>query len=225
MAVDRDGIRNGYFSKLAEEGERVGSIVPLSVEERRRSRREIVAARPPGAGLWVFGYGSLMWNPAFHYAEKCRAKLYGYHRRFCLQTPIGRGTPDYPGLVLGLDRGGSVRGMAFRVAEEAAEEELDIIWSREMLAGSYRPTWVNLTDEGTGERFHAIAFVMRRDCERYTRMDQAETAERIARAHGPLGACREYLENTVGVLDEMGIADGPMHDLLRRVRAIAGPAE
>ncbi len=172
--------------------------------------------------VWVFGYGSLMWNPAFHYAESRRAKLYGYHRAFCLKTPIGRGTKDYPGLVLGLDRGGSVHGIAFRVAEEAAEEELDIIWAREMLAGSYRPTWVSLADEDTGERFHAMAFVMRRDHDRYTgRLHPNETAERIANACGSLGPCREYLENTVAALDELGIGDGPMHDLLRRVRAIA----
>jgi cation transport protein ChaC len=163
-----------------------------------------------------------MWNPAFHYIEKRRAKLYGYHRSFCLQTPIGRGTKDFPGLVLGLDRGGSVHGIAFRIAEEQAEEELDIIWAREMLTGSYAPRWAHLKDETTGERFRGIAFVMRRDCDRYAgHLDPEETANRIAHAHGKIGPCREYLEKTVLALDELGIGDGPMHDLLRRVRRIA----
>ncbi|MBP5856582.1 gamma-glutamylcyclotransferase [Marivibrio halodurans] len=226
MAVDREGIKSGYFQRMAEESMRENGIVPLSDAERRLSRDAILASRPVGAGLWVFGYGSLMWNPAFHYVEKCRAKLFGYHRSFCLQTPIGRGSKDFPGLVLGLDRGGSVRGVAFRIAEEAAEEELDIIWAREMLAGSYCPRWVHLLDEETGARFRAISFVMRRECDRYAGdLDRDEAARRIAHAAGRLGPCREYLENTVLALHELGIADGPMHDLLRRVRVIAGGGE
>lgn len=230
MAIDREGIRSGYFQRMAEESLREGSIVPLSEEERKASRARTVARRPAGAGLWIFGYGSLMWNPAFHYVEKRFARLYGYHRSFCLKTPIGRGTKEYPGLVLGLDRGGSVHGVAFRIDEAAAEEELDIIWAREMLAGSYEPRWVSLLDEERGGRFWAMAFVMRRDCERYAGgLDFDETAERIAHASGKIGPCREYLENTVAALDQLGIGDGPMHDLLRRVREIAGagavPAE
>lgn len=226
MAVDREGIKNGYFQRMAEESMRENGIVPLSLEERRRSRDAILADRPKGAGLWIFGYGSLMWNPAFHYVETTRAKLFGYHRSFCLQTPIGRGSKDRPGLVLGLDRGGSVRGIAFRIAEEAAEEELDIIWAREMLAGSYRPRWVHLKEEGTGTRFRAISFVMRRECERYAgHLDPDQTARCIAHAEGRLGPCREYLENTVAALDEMGIEDGAMQDLLRRVRSIIGDRE
>jgi len=226
MAIDRDGIKSGYFQRMAEESLRDGAIVPLSEDERKASRAQTVARRPAGAGLWIFGYGSLMWNPAFHYVEKRFARLYGYHRSFCLKTPIGRGTKDYPGLVLGLDRGGSVHGVAFRIDEAAAEEELDIIWAREMLAGSYEPRWVSLLDEDRGGRFWAMAFVMRRDCERYAgHLDPEEMAECIARAEGKLGPCREYLENTVGALDQLGIGDGPMHALLRRVRQIAGTRE
>jgi cation transport protein ChaC len=230
MALDREGIKNGYFKRLGEESLRSGGIVPLSDEERRQSRIDTMAARPKGADIWVLGYGSLMWNPAFHYAETRRARLFGYHRSFCLQTPIGRGTQDYPGLVLGLDRGGSVHGIAFRIAEDQAEEELDIIWAREMLAGSYHPRWVSLKSEDPDApdgRFHAIAFVMRRDCDRYAgHLDHEQTAECIAHAHGAIGPCREYLENTVGALDALGIGDGPMHSLLRRVREIASdPAE
>ena len=219
--VDRTGIKNGFYQRLAEEGARCGLIQPLSDEERRRSREETVANRPPGAGLWVFAYGSLLWNPAFHYAESCQAKLYGYHRSFCLKSPIGRGTAERPALILGLDRGGSVQGMAYRVEEDKAEEELDLLWSREMLAGSYRPTWVNLKSP-RGERFQAIAFVMRRDCPRYAGgLSIEETARLIADAHGPLGPCMEYLENTVNALDALGFMDGPMHDLRARVRELS----
>ncbi len=205
---------------MAREAEAAGLIKPLCDEERRASREMTLAARPPGTGLWIFAYGSLMWNPAFHFEERRIARLHGYHRSFCLQTPIGRGTRDCPGLVLGLDRGGSVRGVALRIAEDKAEEELDVIWSREMLAGSYRPTWVRLHGDDGG-RFHAIAFVMRRDCDRYCRpMSMEDTAAIIARASGRLGPCSDYLEQTVDAMDRIGIGDGPMHRLRTRVRAL-----
>lgn len=205
---------------MAREAEAAGLLVPLSDEERRQSRKETVDARPDGAAIWVFAYGSLMWNPAFHYVESRTCRLYGYHRSFCLETPIGRGSRDCPGLVLGLDRGGSVQGIALRVDEAHVAEELDVIWSREMLAGSYKPTWVHLVGED-GERFYAIAFVMRRDSERYAgRLTLEEAARKIAKAEGRLGPCSDYLENTVDAMDEIGIVDGAMHKLRDRVRVL-----
>jgi cation transport protein ChaC len=224
--VDRDGIRNGFYQAMAKEAADV--IQPLSDAERRQSRIDTMAARPTDAEIWVFAYGSLMWNPAFHFTDRRVARLYGYHRSFCLRTPIGRGTPDRPGLVLGLDRGGSVQGVALKIDEAQAEEELDVIWAREMLAGSYRPTWVHLVGQDR-RRFHAIAFVMDRSHDRYCGgLSAEETAQHIAHAEGRLGPCSDYLENTVAAMDEIGIADGAMHDLRARVRALKAegrPAE
>ena len=127
-----------------------------------------------------------------------------------------------------VDRDGIKNGYFQRMAEESMRDtdivplSTDIIWAREMLTGSYAPRWAHLKDETTGERFRGIAFVMRRDCDRYAgHLDPEETANRIAHAHGKIGPCREYLEKTVLALDELGIGDGPMHDLLRRVRRIA----
>jgi cation transport protein ChaC len=218
--VDRAGIKSGFYQAMAREAEAAGLLKPLDDDARRASREETLRRRPHGAGLWIFAYGSLMWNPAFDFVEKRRGKLHGYHRSFCLKTPIGRGSRDCPGLVLGLDRGGSVQGVALRVAEDQADEELDVIWAREMLAGSYRPTWVKLVDDD-GARFHAIAFVMRRDCDRYAGgLDMEETARTIARAEGRLGPCADYLENTVAAMDEIGVGDGPMHRLRDRVRTL-----
>ena len=216
--VGRDGIKNGFYQSMCAEAQAQGVFTPLTVEERQASRRDTMAARPEGADVWIFGYGSLMWNPAFHHVEKRLGVLHGFHRSFCLQTPIGRGTIECPGLVLGLDRGGSVKGMAFRIAEENITEELDVIWSREMLGGAYRPAWVKLIDP-EGVRFDAITFVMRRNHPRYTgRLELDETARQIAKAAGPLGPCADYLENTVAAMDAIGIADGPMHALWDRVQ-------
>lgn len=220
VAKNRDIIKNGFFQEMARDAAAAGLLQPLCDNTRRRSREETMAARPPGNGIWIFAYGSLMWNPAFHFVEKRQARLYGYHRSFCLKTPIGRGSPDCPGLVLGLDRGGSVQGVALRIDEAQADEELDVIWSREMLAGSYRPTWVRLN--GTdGSSFHAIAFVMRRDCDRYAgHMNEEEVAQCIAKAKGRLGPCSDYLENTVAAMDQIGIGGTQLHRLRDRVRQL-----
>lgn len=221
MSYGRDGIKQGFFQEIADRAAREGLIVPLSLEERQASREAILESRPPDAGIWIFAYGSLIWNPAFHFVEKRQGRLYGYHRSFCLKTPIGRGSPECPGLVLGLDRGGSCGGIAFRIDERdpaALREEMDVIWSREMLAGSYQPTWVRLHDEEGP--FHAIAFVMRRDCDRYAgKLSNDEAADIIARAVGPLGPCREYLTNTLAALRALGFRDRRLEDISRRIEA------
>ncbi|RED54217.1 gamma-glutamylcyclotransferase [Aestuariispira insulae] len=215
--LNRDSIKNGFVQKIAEEGERLGLVKRLSVEERVASREATLARKPDHVrDIWVFAYGSLMWNPAFHHVDSCRAKLFGYHRAFCLKAVIGRGTMDYPGLLLGLEHGGSCLGLALKVDPENVEEELDVVWSREMVTGAYRPAWVTLaSDKGP---LTALTFLMNRDYERYVRgLGEAETARLIATAEGPLGKCSDYLEQTVIALDQLGIADGPMHRLWERV--------
>ena len=156
----------------------------------------------------MFGYGSLIWNPCFEYAERrAIAKVVGWHRRFCLWTHLGRGSAKQPGLMLGLERGGSCRGVAFRVPAPMVEAELDIIWRREMVTGAYVPTWVNIaTAEG---RIRAVAFTINRRHLRYSGLlsGERQIVEAIALAEGPLGTNREYLLNTVRHLDELGLHD------------------
>lgn len=159
-----------------------------------------------GDDLWVFGYGSLIWNPAFEFAEQRCALLRGWHRRFCLKMYMGRGTIENPALMLALDRGGSCRGVAFRIKADKVRPELSLLWQREMYGGSYNARWVTLFD-GT-ESFKALTFVCNHSHPRYTReLTPEQSALLIAKARGELGTCREYLENTIVHLGKMGVRD------------------
>ncbi len=169
--------------------------------------------------LYVFGYGSLIWNPAFHFTAKLPATLHGWHRRFCLRVFNGRATRELPGLMLALDHGGACKGVVFRIEAAQAREELGILWRREMYGGSYNARWVKLkTSEG---EIRALTFVCNRKHPRYVpEICVLETASLITTACGDLGSCREYLENTVEHLAELGMRDS---GLQRIVRALPKP--
>ena len=223
MKLDRDAIKRGVIEKMVRAAEADGFMHPISPEERRESLRAMLAGHEPGAPIWVFGYGSLMWNPAFHYAEKRAGLVHGYHRSYCMWSPGGRGTPERPGLMLALDFGGSCRGIAYRIAPEAVDEELEIVWSREMIGHAYEARWVRVrTDRGI---VCALTFVIDRRYIRYAgKVPRDVQAAHLATATGRMGSSMEYLENTVAHLDALGIGDGPMHDILQRARTYDGPA-
>ena len=130
----------------------VDASVCLSDEQLSESLNATLAAKPKGAGWWVFAYGSLLWNPLFPVAEMRPAMLRGLHRRFCLWSLASRGTLDCPGLVLGLDRGGACRGVALRLPAMLAIDELHLLWRREMVVGSYHPRWVKVERRRTRGR-------------------------------------------------------------------------
>ena len=121
-----------------------GDTTLLSREEQEAGRQAFLRRWDGRSDIWVFGYGSLMWNPAIHVAETQAAKVHGLHRAFCMKLVLGRATPERPGLMLALDHGGSCRGMAHRIAAEHVESETEILWMREMITGSYRPAWISL---------------------------------------------------------------------------------
>jgi len=174
-----------------------------------------LAGLPPGEDLYVFGYGSLIWNPAFHFEDKTPALLRGYHRRFCLRLLQGRGTRENPGLMLALDHGGACKGVAFRIAAPKAREELHVLWQREMFGGAYNARWVNLLAAGGG-RLRAVTFVINRRHPRYLpELSLEQTAALIATGCGDLGSCREYLENTIAHLAALGLHDAGLERIAK----------
>jgi cation transport protein ChaC len=209
--LTREALLDGTIREYIHRDPELRRLI-LSDAERDASLRDTLRAAPADGDVWVFGYGSLIWNPAFHFVEKRTARINGYHRRFCLWTPLGRGSPDNPGLMLGLERGGACRGVMYRIAGDAVETELDVLWRREMFTGAYCPTWV--TARHGGETVAAVTFVINRDSVRYTgRLSEETIIHHIATATGPLGPCRDYLFETVEHLAELGIRD-------RRLEAI-----
>jgi cation transport protein ChaC len=180
---------------------------------------EIAALRACGTPVWIFAYGSLMWNPEIPFAERRPALLRGWHRSFCLYSPEYRGTRERPGLVLGLDRGGACRGIAYRLSPERLAEAIDRVWSREMTGGVYRMRPVPVkTPQG---RIGAHAFTVRRDSRDYAgRLPPDDVARIIAVCAGDRGTGRDYLANTVRHLEEIGIADGPLHRIAEKVKAL-----
>lgn len=153
---------------------------------------------------WVFGYGSLIWNPGFAFSESRLAQVHGYHRTFCIRSTLYRGTPERPGVVLGLDRGGSCVGMAFRLCTDSAREAIDALYEREMTGGVYvaRQLAAVLAD---GRRVSALAFVANRASPAYERLTDEQIVERLASCCGQRGQNREYALRTWRSLSEHGV--------------------
>jgi cation transport protein ChaC len=215
--LTRENIRSGAVRRIAADH---GLMRILSDEELAASLGGLLGGADLSTGVWVFGYGSLIWNPAFHFTDRVVGRVYGFHRRFCLWTHLGRGCPERPGLVLGLERGGSCRGVAYHIAPDAALEELDIVWRREMISDAYVPRWVAVRTPMATVR--AITFTINHAHERYARdLSDEEAAAAIAGASGFLGACADYLINTVDHLADLGIHDRPLERLRARVLAQA----
>lgn len=212
MSVDRtfleaDGVRHA----VRQAG--YGHLL-LSDEAMAHSLARILAGRDDDAPVWVFAYGSLMWSPLMRFAERRVARVRGYHRGFYLWSRINRGSPEQPGLVLGLDRGGCCSGLAFRLDEAAAAEELALLWRREMVLGTYHPRWVSA--QTTAGPVRAVAFVVDRSKPGYAgRLSDEQILAAVVKARGHFGACADYLLNTANALERFGIADRRLSRLAR----------
>lgn len=218
--LTRDYITPERIAALEKRAASLPGYSLVTQEERDRSRRAFLDQHPEGHDLWVFGYGSLMWNPAIHITQSAQAKLHGFHRAFCLHLVIGRGTPEEPGLMLGLDRGGSCIGIAHRIDASQVESETEILWLREMVGTGYVPRRVQMTING--DRQSGLTFIANRSSQRYAgRVDFEESVARIAQATGEIGSNRDYLYRTIQKLNSFGITEGPLHQLERAVRVKA----
>lgn len=222
MALTRTDLESSLLQKMILQSGL--GLYTLSEAQLQESIYQTLRRQELNSAVWLFAYGSLIWNPLFRFVEYRVGTIYGWHRRFCLWAPVGRGTPDNPGLVLGLDRGGSCRGIAYQVAAVDVATELQLLWRREMVAGAYVPRWVKVFD-GT-QIIEAIAFVVNHQHPSYAgNLSLETTVDSIATATGQLGSCADYLIQTVNGLTTNGIKDKQLlilrEQVVARQRALA----
>lgn len=169
--------------------------------------------------LWVFGYASLIWNPAFPAAEQRAALVHGWHRTLRMRSRINRGTPEQPGLVFALVAGGSCRGVAYRIAQAQVEDELPRLWEREMPTATYDPRWLPCRTPAGPVR--ALGFTLARSSPSLLAPLPDEQMRHILRhAHGRYGSTLEYLLETAASLRRCGIRDREVERLARLARAL-----
>lgn len=191
----------------------------LPDEQVEADRRAFLEQHGPG-DLWVFGYGSLMWDPAFLFAEVRKGRVSGYQRRFCLRDTMARGSGKAPGLMAALDLGEGCEGLVFRIAAGQVAEETGYVWRRELFTPAYLPVMVKVsTDFGMVD---ALAVVANHASEViHIDLTLAEQAQYIATGQGFLGTSREYLTKIAAQLVALGIEDKELTELLAAVRRLA----
>jgi cation transport protein ChaC len=165
--------------------------------------------------LWVFGYGSLMWRPGFPFIEQVPARLIGEHRALCVYSFDHRGTPEKPGLVLGLDRGGACRGIAFRIAAKQRKDTVNYLRSREQTTNVYREVMRSVWLENEArQRVSALAYVVDRGHVQYAgRLSLTEQLRYVQQGHGRSGNNRDYVLSTVKSIEAQGLRDPQLHQL------------
>lgn len=216
------GYRSLDLTAMDDRMRRAGQTKPWRrTEAERETLRQATFADRPETDLWVFAYGSLMWDPAVHFRQVRKAHLTGYHRSFCLRSRMGRGSFKQPGLMAALDIGGACHGLVFCIDRADVEAETRFLWAREMAMNAYDPVFVPLdTPQGPVE---ALAFVINHDCENYMAgLSLEETAGMIARAEGLFGRNLAYLDNLADHFAMLDVDDVDFAALHKRARALAG---
>ena len=191
---------------------------PISDNRRIASLNQTMAAHTAGEPLWVFAYGSLLWDPCFQFDHRAPARLPGWVRRTCLWTVHARGSLAQPGLFYGLDTepDGFCDGAVYTLSQESLDHGLDQLWRREMHAAVYVPRWLTLETEQGQAR--ALTFVVNRAHEQYAgALDLETAADYIAKAWGKFGSCAEYYAATVAALRTQGLEDADLFALLQQV--------
>jgi cation transport protein ChaC len=169
--------------------------------------------------LWVFAYGSLMWRPDFSFVERVEARLVGAHRALCVYSFVHRGTPERPGLVLGLDRGGTCRGIAYRVSAAARARTIAYLRAREQVTAVYResmrPIWLKGEPQ---RRVPALCYLVDRGHPQYAgRLSLEQQLHHVRQGHGQSGANRDYVIGTVAALEQLGYRETELHLLVERL--------
>lgn len=168
--------------------------------------------------FWVFGYGSLMWNPGFKTHRRLHARLAGYHRALCVYSHVHRGTAEKPGLVLGLDRGGFCEGVAFACRPKDEDEVLAYLRQRELVTRVYRELVLPVR-LSSGDTVPAITYVVDHSHPQYAgKVDLDHAAELVRGGHGQSGPNRDYLLNTVDHLREMRISDAALETIAKLLK-------
>lgn len=221
--LTRQAIHSGAYLEHFE------SLPNLWSQERiEASLAETMRDRPADAtDVWIFAYGSLIWNPTVNIDSQQAATLHDWHRSFCLRMVVGRGSPDKPGRMLALEAGGHTDGVALKLPHDAVNEELLLIWIREMVLGSYVPKWAPVTfNDGT--RTHALAFVADTTRDQFESDSSVPTvAPLIASASGNLGTNVEYVHKLHAALDEYGLQDpyiDALSDAIKQLQLQLQPA-
>jgi cation transport protein ChaC len=182
---------------------------------------EFMAQLPKG-DLWIFGYGSLMWSPGFSFRQKALGRIHGYHRALCILSTRYRGTKRKPGLVMGLCRGGSCWGMAFRVHAEGVRYALARLWQREMPRRVYAPRLLRV-QLGSERRVRALAFLADPTHPAYVReLDLHGRARLVAQGIGQRGPCVDYIRNTLDHMHQLGVNDPHLERILQAALALRG---
>src|ERR1700755_616433 len=179
----------------------------------------------PKGDFGVFGYGSLMWKPGFDFVERVPARLIGEHRALCVYSFVHRGTPEKPGLVLGLDRGGACRGVAFRVAERNRADTVANLRAREQVTSVYREVMRSVwLEDDARRRVSALTYVVDRGHVQYAgRLSLAEQLRHVQQGHGQSGNNRDYVLAPVGAIEAAGFRDMPLHQLAQMLHEGAAP--
>jgi glutathione-specific gamma-glutamylcyclotransferase len=193
---------------------------PTQRRKRRKSMSATASIEENASGeLWVFGYGSLMWRPGFDFLERVPARLKGLHRAFCVFSYVHRGTPERPGLVLGLDRGGMCRGIAYRVAAAARAETIAYLRAREQVTSVYLETMRRIELEDPARRqVNALCYIVDRGHVQYAgRLSLAERLHYVRQGHGRSGPNRDYVLEAVRALETLGYRETDLHLLAARL--------
>lgn len=202
--LTREALRSGSY---LDHFDPLPTAIRWSEQRIRQSLREILEMRPADGAVWVFGYGSLIWNPLLNVDERCWGRLDGWHRSFCIRSLIGRGSKETPGRTLAVEPGGSTRGVAFRLSLATIDEDLWCLWVRETFSGVYAPVWAPVTLED-GRAVPSILFTADAGHPLYEADAKVETiAPLITKASGPLGTNADYVLKLHGALREKGVVD------------------